>query len=122
MRQDFSYPFRIDPASGQAAQTNYANHVVQIIEQVLLTSPGERIDLPSFGCGVRSLLFAPNSDSLVATTQIVVQQALNKWLSNQITVQNVNVSQSVDGSQLLITIQYLLIETQQTQTTEVQVI
>ncbi len=77
-RNDYAYPFRIDPASGQAAQASYPTHVDQMIRQVLLTSPGERADLPQFGCGLRQLIFAPNSDALNATTQIMVQQALNQ--------------------------------------------
>jgi hypothetical protein len=51
-RNDYAYPFRIDPASGQAAQTNYATHVDQMIRQTLLTAAGERADLPQFGCGL----------------------------------------------------------------------
>ena len=60
-RYDYAYPFRIDPLSGQGMQTEYASHVDQMIRQVLLTSPGERIDLPEFGCGLRQLIFAPHS-------------------------------------------------------------
>jgi uncharacterized protein len=112
-RTDYKYPFRIDPASGQAAQTPYDAHVEQMIRQVLLTAPGERADLPEFGCGIRQLIFAPHSDALDATTQIVVQQALNRWLGNQIQVQKVTVGPSDQGdrSQLLIEIDYVLIET-----------
>lgn len=58
-RHDYAYPFRIDPISGQAAQTPYATHVDQMIRQILLTAPGERIDLPQFGCGLRQLLLRP---------------------------------------------------------------
>src|SRR5512134_1247724 len=90
-RHDYAFPFRIDPASGQAAQTNYAAHVAQMIRQVLLTSPGERADLPEFGCGLRQLIFAPHSEALDATTQLVVQQALNRWLAGQIQVKKVKV-------------------------------
>ena len=61
-RTDYAFPFRIDPVSGQAPQAAYAAHVDQMIRQVLLTAPGERVDLPEFGCGLRQLLFAPNSD------------------------------------------------------------
>jgi len=67
-RHDYAFPFRIDPASRQAAQTNYPTHVDQMIRQVLLTSPGERIDLPEFGCGLRQLIFAPHSSALDAPT------------------------------------------------------
>src|SRR5262249_53228713 len=120
-RHDYAFPFRIDPASGQAAQTSYASHVEQLIRQVLLTSPGERADLPEFGCGLRRLIFAPHSEALDATTQILVQQALNRWLAGQIEVKSVKVAppgatsdtgQPLDASQLLVQIDYVLIETQ----------
>src|SRR2546429_6479409 len=88
-RHDYTFPFRIDSVSGQAAQSPYGIHVDQMIRQVLLTSPGERTDLPEFGCGLRQLIFAPLSDALTATTQMVVQQALDQWLGGQIQVQNV---------------------------------
>lgn len=120
-RHDYAYPFRIDPASGQAARAGYEAHVDQMIRQTLLTSPGERIDLPEFGCGLRQLLFAPNSDALAATTQILVLQSLNKWLGNQIQVQNVSVTQP-DPAQLFIEIDYVLIETQAPRSLAVQVI
>ncbi len=58
-----------------------------MIRQILLTTPGERADLPEFGCGLRQLLFAPNSDALEATTQLLVQHSLTQWLGNQITLQ-----------------------------------
>ena len=114
-RHDYAFPFRIDPASGQAARTSYEAHVEQMIRQVLLTSPGERADLPEFGCGLRQLLFAPHSEALDTTTQMLVQQALNKWLAGQIQVKQVSVTPAgagVDEAQLLIQIDYVLIETQ----------
>ena len=117
-RHDYAFPFRIDPASGQAAQTPYATHVDQMIRQILLTAPGERADLPEFGCGLRQLVFAPHSDALDATTKILVQKALNRWLSDQIVVQQVTVGAPVAGAeeQLQVEIDYTLIETQSKQT------
>lgn len=129
-RQDYAFPFRIDAASRQAAQTNYAAHVQQMIRQVLLTTPGERVNLPEFGCGLRQLLFAPHSEALDATTQMMVQQALNRWLAGQIDVKTVKVvppgttteqGELLDQSQLLILIEYVLIETQSNQRLEVRV-
>ena len=113
-RHDYAYPFRIDPASGQAAQTDYATHVDQMIRQVLLTAPGERADLPEFGCGLKQLIFAPHSQALDATTKILVQQALDRWLSDQVSVQKVTVGPPATGEeeQLLVEIDYVLIETQ----------
>ena len=88
-RQDFAFPFRIDPASQQTAQIDYATHVEQMVCQLLLTSPGERVNLPQFGCGLRSLVFAPNSDALAATVQLRVIQGLNQWLAGVVNVVDV---------------------------------
>src|SRR6516165_1940255 len=122
-RTDYAYPFVIDPVSGQAGQTPYATHVDQLIRQVLLTTPGERADLPEFGCGLRQLLFAPNSDALQATTQILVQQSLIRWLGNQITVGNVTVTPGPGGdySQIAVRVEYVLLDTQSTQQTQIVV-
>jgi len=114
-RHDYAFPFRIDPVSRQAAQTNYAAHVDQMIRQVLLTSPGERIDLPEFGCGLRQLIFAPHSSALDATVNLIVLQALNRWLAGIIQVQKVVVvplQQLDDPARLQIEIQYTLLATQ----------
>ena len=122
-RADYTFPFRIDPASGQAAQSPYGRHVDEMIRQILLTTPGERADLPEFGCGLRQLLFAPNSDALQATTQLMIQQAFSRWLAGQIQLVNVTVTDGpgVDQSQLLVLIQYVLLETQSQQQTQIVV-
>lgn len=110
MRQDYAFPFRIDPASRKAAlASSYEAHVEQMIRQVLLTTPGERVDLPEFGCGVRRLLFGPNSEPLATTAQLTVQQSLARWLSQQITVQRVVAR--AEESELFIRIDYVLRET-----------
>jgi phage baseplate assembly protein W len=127
IRNDIAFPFRIDAASGQAAQASYQDHVDQMIRQILLTDPGERVYLPTFGAGLRRLLFAPLSSQLQASTQMIVTQSLNAWLNGQITVQKVTVDTPIsspglpDGT-ILITIGYVLIETQSVRQTQVQVI
>lgn len=120
-RADYGFPFRIDGTSGQAAQVPYAKHVDQMIRQILLTTPGERADLPDFGCGIRQMLFAPNSDALQASARLFVLQSLNKWLGDQIKVQSVQVTSGAndDDATMLIQIVYTLIETQSPQLTEV---
>lgn len=125
-RQDYAYPFRIDAASHQAAQAGYADHVAQMIRQVLLTDPGERVCLPEFGCGLRRLVFAPYSDALQATVKLIVMQALSRWLAGQIDVKDIAVSkpgQSLDARAgetasapdgvLQIRIEYVLTETRE---------
>lgn len=133
-RRDIRFPFAIDAASGQAAQTDYQSHVDQMIRQVLLTSPGERVCMPTFGAGLRRLLFAPMTSALGATAKLVVTQSLNQWLGNQITVKDVTVVTSdstmggaVEGPPLpdgaiLIQVTYVLVETQSVTQTQVEVI
>jgi len=133
IRRDFQYPFAIDAASGQAAQAAYADHVEQMIQQILLTNPGERVCLPTFGAGLRRLLFSPLNSSLAATTKLIVTQSLNQWLADQITVKDVTVQtqNSTTGgpisgpplpdSAIVIQVTYVLIETQSIAQTQVQV-
>ncbi len=125
-RTDFAFPFRIDAGSGQAAQASYQDHVDQMIRQILLTDPGERVCLPSFGAGLRRLLFSPLTAQLQASATMIITQSLNTWLAGQITVQNVTVqtpasTPGVPDGTVLITISYQLIETQSVRQTIVQV-
>ena len=125
-RQDFAFPFRIDPASQQTAQIGYPVHVDQMVRQLLLTNPGERVNLPQFGCGLRSLVFAPNSDALAATVQLRVIQGLNQWLAGIVTVVDVTVGTGPSGAPLdpgtlEVTVTYTLVETQTNQAVTVTV-
>lgn len=125
-RQDFAFPFRIDPASQQTAQAGYATHVDQMVRQLLLTSPGERVNLPQFGCGLRSLVFAPDSDALAATVQLRVIQGLNQWLAGIVNVVSVVVGGGPGGAvlepgTLEVTVTYTLVETQTNQAVTVAV-
>ena len=77
------YPMTTDRALGRLRlETNYAEHVDQMIRQVLLTAPGERPHRPDFGCGLRRMVFAPNDPSTASLTQVTVYQALTRWLSD----------------------------------------
>jgi len=125
-RTDFAFPFRIDAASGQAAQASYQDHVDQMIRQVLFTDPGERVCLPTFGAGLRRLLFSPLTAQLQASATMIITQSLNQWLANQITVQNVAVQTSastvgIPPGTIMITISYVLIETQSVRQTQIVV-
>jgi len=100
----FDYPFRIDNR-GRMATTDENDHIRDMIEQVLLTNPGERVNLPDFGCGLKQLVFAANSDVLATATQFTVNHALQKWLGDLITVQSVNVR--AEEAKLTIQIVYL---------------
>jgi phage baseplate assembly protein W len=123
-RRDYAYPLRIDGGSQQAAQAPYAAHVEQMVKQILLTAPGERVDLPQFGCGLRQLVFAPLTDSLKASLQIQVMQALGRWLAGIIHVSSVDVQTNATNAALepgtvQVTVSYVLVDAQTNEQTTV---
>ncbi len=97
------FPFSID-ARGRSASTDPDDHVRDMIYQVLFTTPGERVNRPEFGCGVKQLVFAPASDVLAASTEQLVHGSLIRWLDPVISVEGVAVS--VDDSKLEIEVTY----------------
>jgi phage baseplate assembly protein W len=102
--RSLDYPFRID-SRGRAADTSPDDHVRDLIEQVLFTSPGERVNRPELGCGLKQLVFMPNSDALASATQQLVHGSLHRWLEDVIAVERVDV-QAVDAS-LIVTVVYV---------------
>lgn len=91
MTEYLDHPFHLD-GRGRAATTSADDHVRDLIWQVLFTNPGERVNRPDFGCGLRQLVFLPNSDALATATQFVVQGALQRWLADVIQVDRVSVT------------------------------
>ena len=101
------HPLGLDAASGRlAVETVYERHVDQLIRQVLLTDPGERINLPTFGCGIRRMLFAPLDETTMALARVQVQQALGRWLGSVIELGDVQLD--VNDSALRVRISYLV--------------
>ncbi len=96
-------PFAID-ARGRSAQAGADRHLRDMIELVLFTTPGERVNRPEFGCGVRQLVFAPNSDALAAATEQLIHGALIRWLDSVMAIQQVQVSS--DDATLTIRVAY----------------
>src|SRR5215203_5068596 len=111
----YNYPFNID-GRGRTASASDADHIKELIEQVLFTAPGERVNRPTFGSGINQLLFAPNSDELAAATQLLVQGALQQWLGELIQVESVNIKN--ENSSLHILIQYRIKRNQERQIAE----
>jgi uncharacterized protein len=115
MPQQIGYPFQID-GRGRVADATEEQHIRQMIEQVLFTLPGERVNRPDFGSGVQQLIFAPNSDELAAASEFLIKGSLEQWLGDVIEVEAVVVD-SEDAS-LQITIQYVIRRTQERQIVE----
>jgi phage baseplate assembly protein W len=100
------FPYRFD-GRGRTATTGTADHIRDLIEQVLFTSPGERVMRPDFGAGLLTLVFEPNSTTLAATATFLVQSALQQHLSHLIAVREVAV-ENIDAT-LQVTIRYAVL-------------
>src|SRR5580692_6983046 len=115
MSTNVNFPFQFD-GRGRTLDPNggvQQNYLRQLVEQVLFTSPGERVNLPDFGSGLLQLPFAPNSMEMAAATQFAVQGALQKWLSGYIKV--VSVAASAEESLLTISVTFAPLATGVTQ-------
>jgi uncharacterized protein len=100
------FPYRFD-GHGRTATTDRDDHIRDLIEQVLFTAPGERVMRPDFGSGLLALVFEPNSTTLAATTQVLVQGALQQHLGHLIAVQAVEVSN--DDAALRVDVRYTVL-------------
>jgi uncharacterized protein len=103
---DFPYHFGVD---GMTARTTRADHVRDLLEQLLFTRPGERLTRPQFGCGLPDLLFGPLSPEIADAVRTTIAQAIQLYLARELT--DVNVAVRIDGSALLIDVAYRLIAT-----------
>ena len=106
MSGDLDFPYRFD-GHGRTATTDRDDHIRDLIEQVLFTAPGERVMRPDFGSGLLALVFEPDSSTLAATTQILVQGALQQYLSHLIAVQAVEVGN--DDAALRVDVRYTVL-------------
>ncbi|MFF1729865.1 GPW/gp25 family protein [Streptomyces sp. NPDC058247] len=95
-RSDIAFPFRAD-RRGRTAHAARGEHIHDLIEQLLFTSPGERVMRPDFGCGLLDLVFAPNSPELVSTLELSVQASLQRWLGDLVDVVALDVESADDA-------------------------
>ena len=113
---DIGFPYRIDGRGRTAAAADSDGHVRDMIEQLLFTNAGERVNRSNFGSGLLQLVFAPNSDALAAATQFLVQGGLQQWLGDRIVIEAVQVE--AQDSTLRVTVQYIVHHTQARQVAE----
>ena len=106
------FPLHFDD-TGRTAQAAADKHIRDLIEQVLFTSPGERVNRPTFGSGLLQLVFAPNSPELATATQFITQGALQQWLGDLIQVEAVDVLN--EDSTLRVSVQYVVRRNRQRQ-------
>lgn len=114
---NIDFPFHFDQR-GRTAIADDDKHIRDMIEQLLFTSPGERVNRPDFGSGLMQLVFAPNSPELASALQFTMKAALQRWLGDLIQVEELAVTS--EDSTLSITIQYTTRRTNQS--TELQIV
>lgn len=102
---EIDFPFHLD-SRGQTASTTEEDHIRDLIEQVLFTNPGERVNRPEFGSGLLQLVFASNSDELATATEFMVQGALQQWLGELIQVESVEAVS--EDSTLRVKVEYMV--------------
>ena len=102
---NYAFPFGFD-GNGRTATVDAPSHVRQMIEQLLFTNPGERVNRPDFGSGLLGLVHSPNSEIMAAALQASVQGALQRWLGDVMEVQRLEVE--AEDNKLFVQLVYAL--------------
>jgi phage baseplate assembly protein W len=109
MTTQISFPFEI-ARTGELAEADDISHIEQMIEQLLFTRPGERVNRPDFGCGLFALVFETANSELAVATQALVRGSLVRWLGDLIHIEALTVE--TDDSRLVINVSYAVLRTQ----------
>jgi phage baseplate assembly protein W len=107
---NIALPYRVDGRGRTAAAEDDDRHLRDLIEQLLFTVPGERVNRPDFGCGLMQLVFAPNSVELATTIQALVQGALQQWLGHLLRIDEVDATS--EDATLTVMVRYTVLRTQ----------
>lgn len=106
---DIAFPYQLDPQGSTATAASAGDHIAQLLEQLLFTRPGERVNRPGFGCGLLNLVFSPASPEVAAALSITVSAAVQQWLGDVMKIQSVDVTSA--GSELQVVLSYLVTAT-----------
>jgi phage baseplate assembly protein W len=105
---EIAFPYGLDDR-GRTASATYDAHVEQMLVLLLLTQPGERVNLPTFGCGLLDQVFAPNSPEIATALNVTIAAAISLWLRDVLAVTSLDVT--AQDSQLVVTIGYTVLAT-----------
>jgi phage baseplate assembly protein W len=110
---NIDFPFHFD-GLGRSATTGDDQHIRDMIEQFLFTSPGERVNRPDFGSGLLQMVFEPNGPELATALEFTVKAGLQRWLDDLIEVRDLQVTS--EDATLTVALSYLVRRTQETRT------
>jgi phage baseplate assembly protein W len=104
---DIAFPYRLDTQGTTATAASAEEHIAQMLEQLLFTRPGERVNRPDFGCGLLDLVFTPTSPEVAAALSMTVSAEVQQWLGDVVKVQSVDVTSA--ASTLQVALSYLVV-------------
>ncbi|MDQ6617631.1 MAG: GPW/gp25 family protein [Actinomycetota bacterium] len=107
MTLDLAFPYRLGPGGTTATAVSTDAHIAQMLEQLLFTRPGERVNHPDFGCGLLDLVFSPASPEVAAALSITVSAAVQRWLGDVVKLQAIDVT--ADASVLKVLLSYVVL-------------
>jgi len=103
---DVAFPYHLDPQGHTALAATVDEHVRQMLEQLLFTRPGERVNRPDFGCGLLDMVFGPNTPELAAALRVTISTAVQQWLGDIVELQAVSVE--ANDERLFVRLAYTL--------------
>jgi phage baseplate assembly protein W len=106
---DIEFPYHLSAQGSTAVVATRDDHIAQMLEQLLFTRPGERVNRPDFGCGLLDLIFSPTSPEVAAALTITVSGAVQKWMGDLVQIQSVEVTST--AATLQVTLSYLVLAT-----------
>ncbi len=104
--QYLKFPFSVGKDGPKTSSRS--DHVREQIEQVLFTSPKERVFRPEFGVGVRRLVFEPNNAALRNATLKRLNASLAEALHGEVDPRTLEIDVSNEDEKLIIHISYVL--------------
>jgi hypothetical protein len=105
-------------SGGRTATAAPGDHIRHLIEQVLFTAPGERVNRPDFGANVRRFVYEGGGPEVMAASQFLVQGELQRWLGELLDIEAVVVD--AQDAMLNITVRYVVRTTQEVQEAQFQ--
>lgn len=112
------FPYQID-GSGQTATTDLPTYVQNLILLVFETNPGERVNRPDFGAGMRQLVFGGMDAALASAAETLVRSKLIQFLGDAISINTLTVT--MGNETVTVDLTYFVTHTQTTAGTSITV-
>ena len=103
-----SWPLAGIEAGGRLRWADEDESVREVMLNILLTRPGERLMRPQFGAGLLDFIHQPNNQTTRALIANLVKKAIGEWETRVVVLGVEVVPDPVDPAELHIEVQYRL--------------